>query len=317
MPEAVGVDLGGTKMLVGVVDSDRRILHRATAPSSGLTEDELLATLERELRTAVKTRPEAATIGLGIPCTIDRDRGAAIMAVNLAIEDVPIRDLIAERLKLPVELDNDANLALLAEHRFGSARGATNAAMLTIGTGIGGGLVIDGSLYHGSTGAAGELGHIVIEADGPSCQGDCPNRGCVESLASGTAIGREGRAAAAREPDSALGRAVAGGAELDGAMVTDAALDGDETARDVLSLAGRRIGVALSSLANALDPEMIVIGGGVIRAGELLVGPAREEVRARALRPMNQVRVEAAELGPDAGLIGAATMALESGGGKA
>ncbi len=187
-----------------------------------------------------------------------------------------------------------------------------NAAMLTIGTGIGGGLIVDGELYRGSTGAAGELGHIVIEADGPPCQGNCPNRGCVESLASGTAIAREGRAAAARAPDSALGPRAAGGAELDGAMVTDAALEGDETARGVLALAGRRIGVALSSLANALDPDVIVIGGGAIRAGELLIGPARTEVRARALRPMNGVRVEAAELGHDAGMIGAATMARSS-----
>jgi glucokinase len=312
MPEAIGVDLGGTKMLVGVVDSDRQVLHRASAPSAGLGQDELLAALERELRTAVAARPAVAAIGLGIPCTIDRDRGAAVMAVNLELADVPIRDLIAERLKLPVELDNDANLALLAEHRFGSARTASNAAMLTIGTGIGGGLIVDGELYRGSTGAAGELGHVVIEADGPPCQGNCPNRGCVESLASGTAIGREGRSAAAAAPDSALGRAVAGGGEVDGSMVTDAALDGDQTARQVVALVGRRIGVALSSLANALDPDVIVIGGGAIRAGELLVAPARDEVRARALRPMNQVRVEAAELGPDAGLIGAATMALES-----
>ncbi len=314
MPEAVGVDLGGTKMLVGVIDSDRHVLHRGTAASSGLAQDELLETLERELRAAIDARPAVTAIGVGIPCTIDRERGAAIMAVNLDLADVPIRDLIAERLNLPVELDNDANLALLAEHRFGTAKGAANAAMLTIGTGIGGGVIVEGELYRGSSGAAGELGHIVIEADGPPCQGACPNRGCVESLASGTAIGREGRAAAARAPDSALGRAVAGGAELDGALVTDAALDGDETARDVVALAGRRIGVALASIANALDPDVLVIGGGASRAGELLVGPAREEVRARALRPMNAVRVEAAELGPDAGMIGAATIALESGG---
>ncbi len=160
--------------------------------------------------------------------------------------------------------------------------------MLTIGTGIGGGLIVDGRLYRGSTGAAGELGHVVIEADGPRCQGNCPNRGCVESLASGTAIAREGRVAAERAPESALGRALAGGEELDGALVTDAALEGDETAREVMALVGRRIGVALSSLANALDPDVIVIGGGAIRAGELLVDPARRELAARALPPMNR-----------------------------
>ncbi len=309
MPETIGVDLGGTKMLVGVVDGARRVLYRSTAPSIGLSQDELLSTLERELRAAIEARPEISGIGLGIPCTIDRERGVAIVAVNLELAGVPLRDLMTERLGIPVSIDNDANVAMLAEHRFGAAREARNAAMLTIGTGIGGGLIVDGRLYRGSTGAAGELGHVVIEAGGPRCQGNCPNRGCVEALASGTAIAREGRAAAERVPDSALGRAVARGEPLDGARVTDAALAGDPMAREVLALVGRRIGVALASLANALDPDVFVIGGGAIRAGELLVAPAREELRARALPPMNRARVAAAELGPEAGMIGAATVA--------
>jgi glucokinase len=308
--EAIGVDLGGTKMLVGVVDSERRIVHRSTAPSHGLRQDELLETLERELRMARQARPDVAAAGLGIPCTIDRQRGVAIVAVNLDIANVPIRDLMTERLGLPVFVDNDANVAILAEHRFGAARGTRNAVMLTIGTGIGGGLIIDGQLYRGSTGAGAELGHTVIEADGPPCQGNCPNRGCVEALASGTAIAREGLAAAEGAPDSALGRALADGVELDGKEVTDAALAGDETARGVLDLIGRRLGVAFSSLANIFDPDVIVIGGGASRAGELLAGPAREELASRALPPMNGTPVATAELGSDAGLIGAATMAL-------
>jgi glucokinase len=309
MAETIGVDLGGTKMRVGVVDSDQRVLYSSSAPSAGLTQDELLSRLERELRAALDALPDAAAAGLGIPCTIDRERGLAIMAVNLELADVPIRDLMTERLGIPVSIDNDANLAMLAEYRSGAARGARNAAMLTIGTGIGGGLILDGRLFRGSTGAAAELGHVVIEADGPRCQGNCPNRGCVESLASGTAIAGEGRAAAERSPDSALGRALAGGETVDGTLVTDAALGGDETARDVIALAGRRIGVALSSIANALEPDVFVIGGGVIRAGELLVGPARAELHARALVPMNEIPVAAAELGPEAGMIGAAAMA--------
>jgi glucokinase len=308
--EAIGVDLGGTKMLVGVVDSERRIVHRSTARSRGLRQDELLETLERELRNAQRARPDVAAAGLGIPCTIDRRRGVAIVAVNLEIADVPIRDLMTERLGLPVFVDNDANVAILAEHRFGAARGARNAVMLTIGTGIGGGLIVDGQLYRGSTGAGAELGHTVIQADGPRCQGNCPNRGCVEALASGTAIAREGLAAAEQAPDSALGRALADGVELDGKEVTDAALAGDETAREVLDLIGRRLGVAFSSLANIFDPDVIVIGGGASRAGELLAGPAREELASRALPPMSGTPVATAELGPDAGLIGAATMAL-------
>jgi glucokinase len=305
--EALGVDLGGTKMLVGVVDADRRVVYRSTAPSLGLSQDELLATLERELRSAMDARPGVAAAGLGLPCTIDRERGIAIIAVNLELANVAVRDLMTERLGIPVLIDNDANVALLAEQRFGAARGARNAAMLTIGTGIGGGLFLDGRLYRGSTGAAAELGHMVIEADGPRCH--CPNRGCLESLASGTAIAREGLAAAERAPRSALGRALSDGEAIDGSVVTDAALAGDGAAREVITLVGRRIGVALSSLANALDPDVIVIGGGAIRAGELLVNPAREELTARALAPMNRTPVAAAELGPEAGMVGAATMA--------
>jgi glucokinase len=308
--EAIGVDLGGTKMLVGVVDAERNVVYRATAPSMGLGQDELISTLKRELKAAVDARPEVSAVGLGIPSTIDRERGVALMTVNLDLADVPIRDLMTRHLDRPVLVDNDANAAILAEHRFGAARGAENAVMLTIGTGIGGGIVIGGEVYRGSTGAAAELGHVVIDADGPPCQGNCPNRGCVEVLASGTAIAREGLLAAERAPDSALGRAVANGVTLDGKEVTDAALEGDPIAIGVLEKAGRRLGVALASFANVFDPDVIVLGGGVMQAGDLLAEPARYELATRALVPMNRTPVVAAALGQEAGMIGAATMAL-------
>jgi glucokinase len=309
--ETVGVDLGGTKMLVGVLDSERRELYRSRAASEGLAQDALLAELERELRAAVEARPAVAAIGLGIPCTIDQDRGVAINAVNLDLADVPLRDLMGERLGLPVFMDNDANVAALAEHRFGAARGTRNAVLLTIGTGIGGGLVLDGVPYRGSTGAGAELGHMVVDLDGPLCQGTCPGRGCLEAVASGTALGREAREAAERSPDSVLGRMLAKGDEIDGVLVTSQALAGDELAREVVATIGRRLGAGLTGLANIFEPDAIVVGGGVMAAGELLLGPAREELRARALPPMNRTRVLEAELGPDAGMIGAATMALE------
>jgi glucokinase len=308
--EAIGVDLGGTKMLVGVVDAERNVVYRATAPSMGLGQDELISTLKRELDAAVDARPEVSAVGLGIPSTIDRERGVALMTVNLDLADLPIRDLMTRHLDRPVLVDNDANAAILAEHRFGAARGAENAVMLTIGTGIGGGIVIGGEVYRGSTGAAAELGHVVIDADGPPCQGNCPNRGCVEVLASGTAIAREGLLAAERAPDSALGRAVANGVTLDGKEVTDAALEGDPIAIGVLEKAGRRLGVALASFANVFDPDVIVLGGGVMQAGDLLAEPARYELATRALVPMNRTPVVAAALGQEAGMIGAATMAL-------
>jgi glucokinase len=308
-PETIGVDLGGSKMRVAVVDGDQRVLHHSTEASRGRSEEEVLQTLERELVDARAARPGVAAAGLGIPCTIDQERGVAIAAVNLPLIDVPIRDEMHERLGLPVFIDNDVNAAILAEHRFGAARGARNAVMIALGTGIGGGMILGGKVYRGTHGAGAELGHMVVDMDGPRCQGNCPNRGCIEAVASGTALGREGRAAAERAPESALGRALAEGRKVDGEAVTDAALAGDETAREVVALIGRRLGVAFASLANIFEPEVIVVGGGVIAAGELLLEPAREEMRARALPPMNRTRVAAAELGDEAGMIGAATMA--------
>ncbi|MGZ8667320.1 MAG: ROK family protein [Solirubrobacterales bacterium] len=311
MSTTVGVDIGGTKMLVGVVGPDADVRYRSTETRYGDTAEAIIARLETEVRLALGEHPDAAAVGLGVPCTIDRARGLAISAVNLPLVDVPLRDLMSERLQMPVFLDNDANLHALAEHRFGAARGARDVVLLTIGTGIGGGLVIDGELYRGSSGAGAEIGHVVVCADGPPCQGNCPSHGCVETMASGTALARDGRAAAERAPDSALGRILAGSGPLDGRAVTDAALDGDEAARGVVHNAGRYIGVALASLANTFDPDLIVLGGGVMAAGELLLEPARRELRARALPPMNRVEVVAAELGPEAGMIGAATMARE------
>jgi glucokinase len=308
--ETVGVDLGGTKMLVGVVGEDREVLYEDRESSLGQAGEELLDTLEREIRQALDARSGAAAVGLGIPCTIDRKRGVAIQAVNLPIRNLPVRDSMQERLGIPVFIDNDANVATLAEHRFGAARGVHEVVMLTIGTGIGGGLIIDGQLYRGATGAASEPGHIVIDFDGPPCQGNCPSRGCLETFASGTALAREGREAAGREPESALGRALAAGEAIDGKAVTDAANHGDQVAVAVVEQAGRWLGAGLSSLANIFEPEMIVIGGGVTEAiGDRMLEPARREMRARALPPMNEVPVKSAELGTEAGMIGAAEMA--------
>ena len=296
-------------MAVGVVDSDQKIRYQGREPSTGLSEEKLIEELAEELREAKEARPDVLAAGLGIPATIDRARGLAIQAVNLTIADVPIRDLMQERIGLPVFVDNDANMAALAEHLYGAGRGAQNVVMLTIGTGIGGGLILDGEVYRGSTGAAAELGHIVIEEDGPPCQGNCPNHGCVEALASGTAIAKAGKQAAQRDPDSALGKALAEG-PIAGRTVTELALSGDGPAREVVAQAGRHIGVALSSLANIFDPDVFVIGGGVSVVGDLLLDPAREELRSRALPPQNESPVKLAELGPDAGMIGAAAMAL-------
>ena len=307
--ETIGVDLGGTKMLVGVVDSEQHIHHESRESSIGLSEDKLVDDLAAELLEAKRARPGVLAAGLGIPATIDHIRGVAIQAVNLDISDVPIRDLMHERVDLPVFVDNDANVAALAEFLFGAGKGATNLVMLTLGTGIGGGLVLDGKIYRGTIGSGAELGHIVVDENGPPCQGNCPNHGCVETFASGTALARDGKAAAEREPDSALGKALAEG-PIVGRTVTELAIKGDPVASEVVATAGRHLGVALASLANVFDPDVIVIGGGVSAVGDLMLDPARQELRSRALPPMNKTPVKLAELGPDAGMIGAAAMAL-------
>jgi glucokinase len=307
--ETIGVDLGGTKMAVGVVDSEQHVHYEGKESSIGLTEDELVEDLGEELEEAKAARPDVLAAGLGIPATIDHERGLAIHAVNLTITDVPIRDVMQKRIGLPVFVDNDANVAALAEHLYGAGRGAQNVIMLTIGTGIGGGLILGGEVFRGSTGAGAELGHIVIVEDGLPCQGNCPNHGCVETYASGTAIAREGKAAAERQPDSPLGKALAEG-PIVGKTVTQLAMKGDPLATEVVADAGRHLGVALASLANIFDPDVFVIGGGVSAVGDLLLEPARQELRSRALPPMNKAPVKLAELGPEAGMIGAAAMAL-------
>jgi glucokinase len=309
--EAIGIDLGGTKMLTGVVDEQQRIHYEHRERSTGRSEDQLVEELGQEIEEARAARPGVVAAGLGIPSTIDQRRGLAISSVNLPIADVPIREVVSERVGLPVFIDNDANCAALAEHLFGAGRGSRDLVLLTIGTGIGGGLIVDGEVYRGSIGAAAELGHMVIDEDGPPCQGNCPNHGCVEALASGTALGRAGREAAEREPDSVLGKAMAAGEAIDGKLVTTAAREGDRIATGVVAEIGRHLGVALASYANIFNPNVIVIGGGAAAgAGELLLEPARAELRSRALRPMNETPVKPAELGEDAGMIGAAAMAL-------
>jgi glucokinase len=314
--ETIGVDLGGTKALVGVLDGTD-VLYESREASTGQSEDELVELLVREVSEARDARPNATAVGLGIPATIDHDKGVAVSAVNLPLSELPIRDLVSERVGLPVFVDNDANVAALAEYLHGAAQGKPNTVMLTVGTGIGGGLILGGEVFRGSTGAGAELGHVVIQADGPPCQGNCPNHGCVEALASGTALGREGLAAAESSPDSALGELLAAGERVDGTAVTKAAIAGDEIAIGVFELIGGRLGVACSSFANIFQPDAIVVGGGVIAAGELLLEPARRELRARALNPMNRTPILEATLGNDAGMIGAAALArieLERGG---
>ncbi|HEX8742368.1 MAG TPA: ROK family protein [Thermoleophilaceae bacterium] len=310
----IGIDAGGTKLLGGVVDGSLAVRERVHRFWRGRDRDEVLDVFVQAVEEARAAAPDVAAVGFGIPSVVDAATGSSEYSVHLPLAGVSFREVMAERLGLPVWVDNDANLALLAEARAGAARGARHAVMLTLGTGIGGGLLLDGRLYRGARGGGAELGHVVVDIDGPPCQGGCPNRGCLETLASGSAIGREGAAAAARAPESALGRALLDGREVTGGLVTEVAHDGDAVAIEVLALVGRRLGAGLASLVNAFQPEVVVIGGGAVAAGELLLGPAREVVMATALPPLREgVRVVAAELAAEAGLIGAGILALERG----
>ncbi len=309
----IGVDIGGTKLLAGAIDSRLGIHHRVQRTVVGLDLQTLLQTVvEAVEQTLAQAGGEVEAVGFGVPALIDQRSGRAVVAVNLPLIDVPFADLMAERLGLPVFVDNDANVAALAEHRAGAARGCREAVVMTIGTGIGGGLILRGELYRGAHGAGAELGHMVIDMDGPRCQGNCPNHGCVEALASGTALTREaGRIAAAR-PGSRLAEAVREGRQPAGPLVSELAHDGDAAAIEVLELIGTRLGVAIASYANIFNPEVVVIGGGVIGAGEFLLGPARAEVARRALPPSrDEVRVVAAEFGVEAGMVGAAALAFD------
>lgn len=310
--ELLGVDLGGTKMLVGVADPAGEVVHRRINASVGLSGEELLARLDDEIRIAIEARPGVAAVGLGVPCIVDRERETCVTSNHLPLVGVPLRSRVEDATGLPAGIDNDGNAAALAEQRRGAARGAGNVVLLTLGTGIGGGLILDGRPYRGSRGAAAELGHFVVDMNGPPCPGRCPGNGCIESLVSGTALRVEAEAAIATHPDSPLARAAAEGATIDGALVTEMAQAGDQISIGLLATMGSRLGVALSGLANVFDPDVIVVGGGVIDAGDLLLEPARTEFAQRALTPQRETPIRAAELGPDAGMIGATLLAEEA-----
>jgi glucokinase len=309
----IGVDMGGTKLLAGAVDAGLGVHHRAQRRLTGLDQSALLDTAVDAVQEARESAgADVAAVGFGIPVTFDNRRGVAVSSVHLELHDIAFADVMTERLDLPVFVDNDTNVAMIAEHRAGAARGASEAVMLTLGTGIGGGLILRGQVYRGSIGAGAELGHVVIDYDGPRCNGHCPNRGCLEALASGTALEREAARIAAERPVSGLGRAVAHGREPVGPLVTELAHDGDEAALEVISLIGRNLGVGIANYVNIFDPEVVVIGGGVIGAGELLLAPAREEMLRRALPPArDEVRIVAARFGVEAGMIGAAALAFD------
>ena len=308
----IGMDAGGTKLLGGVVGADLVVHHRVHRRILGLGQAELVETIVDAVEEARAAAPDVEAVGFGIPALVRPQTGSVMVSNHLPLDRLPFKALMSERLDMPVAVDNDSNLAIFAEHRAGVARGADDVVMLTLGTGIGGGLLFGGEVYRGSVGAAAELGHIVVDPDGPECPGDCPGRGCLEAFASGNAIGRAGQAAARQAPESSLGKALAQGREITGGLVTELAHDGDEQALEILAEAGRWLGLGIVTLVNALNPELVIVGGGAGQAGDLLLAPAREVLSERALPPNRElVKLVSAGFGTEAGMMGAAMIALD------
>ena len=295
---AIGVDLGGTKILAGVMSQDGQVLRRHERASPTESQDALV----RELELAVDElmSDDVAAIGFGVPGPLDLEHGRTFDMVNLPFHDFPLRDHMAARFDLPVGLDNDANAAAIAEWRVGAGRGVDDVLMLTLGTGLGGGVISNGRPFRGAKGAGAELGHVVIVHDGRPCQGTCTGRGHLEPYVTGLAATK-----AAQE---------AFGPTADAHVLVQLAGKGDETARAILAEIGSYLGSGMGSFANIFAPTLIVIGGGFgVAAWEYLMPSADAIMRREALRPMRDiVRVVPAELGAEAGLIGAGFVAFEA-----
>ena len=291
----IGVDLGGTKILAGVVDPEGRVEHRREHATPTASQDELLAGLDEAVEELLTD--EIAALGFGLPSPIDQRSGQALQAVNIPLQDIDFRTRMKERFGLPVGIENDANAATYAEFRFGAARDVDTTIMLTLGTGCGGGAMIDGKLFRGWA----EFGHIVIEYDGLPCQGTCTGRGHLEPYVTGTA--------ATKLAQAEFGPAV------DAHRLVRLASEGETRAIEILDGIGRRLGAGIGTLVNIFHPELVVIGGGFAAAGDFIFDPARELVQREALaRAGYQIPIVRAELGTAAGLIGAALVAFDAAG---
>lgn len=315
MSLAIGVDIGGTKVLGGVVDEQGRVIDRELRATPS-TDAEQTETTIAEVVAALSARHEIAAVGIGAAGWIANDRATVLFSPHLAWRDEPLRDALMSRIGVPILVENDANAAAWAEYRFGAARDADVAVCVTLGTGIGGGLVIDGAVFRGANGVGLEYGHMTVVPEGRRCA--CGNRGCWEMYASGTALAFDARELCAVSPmagrrllelaDNDLGK-------LSGPMVTAAAREGDPSAVELYTEMGRWLGKGIANLAAVLDPTIFVIGGGVSAAGALLIEPARSAfshtLTGRGFRP--EAEIALAALGPEAGLVGAADLARGAG----
>jgi glucokinase len=307
----LGVDLGGTKILAALVDERGRVVERVRLQTPADGPDSVVAAIVEAVQTLTERvrlpRASLAGVGVGAPGPLDPTTGVVFEPPNLpGWHDVPLAQMLDARLGLPVFVENDANAAALGEWWVGAAVGIDDLVYITVSTGIGGGLILDGRLYHGASGTAGEIGHMVIEHEGPRC--NCGRFGCLEALASGTAIARAARAAV--QSGAATVLATLPVEALTAEAVARAAWEGDPVARQIYARAAAALGVGVANLVNLLNPAMVIIGGGVARAGELIFGPVRRIVRQEAFeRPGRTVQIVPAALGEEVGAIGAAAVA--------
>jgi len=296
--QAIGVDLGGTKILAGVVARDGTVVRRHERPTPQDSQEHVLAELEAAV--AELLDESVAAVGFGSPSPIDQENGVVVRCVNLPLENAPLRDRMHERFRLPVGLDNDANAAAIGEWRAGAGRGDDDLLMLTLGTGVGGGVISGGKPFRGRKGLGAEFGHVVIVHCGRPCQGACTGRGHLEAYVSGSAA-----TAAARD---------AFGPSADAHRLVRIANEGDAQAKELLEELARYLGSGIGSFVNLFGSRLVLLGGGFgVAAFDYLRGPAEEVARQEALEPMrSSVRLAKAELGTAAGFIGAAFVAFEA-----
>jgi glucokinase len=312
---SIGVDIGGTKILAGIVNEDGEVLATARRATPRNDANDVLDLVGEVVRELVSGSVEALDgVGLGVAGLVDADRSKVYFAPNLRWSQVPVRALLEASTGLPVVVENDGNVAAWGEARFGAGRGVRDLTLVTVGTGIGGGIVINGSLFRGAHGAAGEIGHINAVPDGRPC--GCGRNGCLEQYASGNALVREARLLAAERRSEAgvlleLGDGTPEGVQ--GVHVTEAAKAGDPVAMAAFTIVGTWLGRGLADLAAVLDPEVFVIGGGVSEAGDLLLASARQTLADKLIGQQNRPApvVRSAALGNSAGLVGAADLARQ------
>jgi len=313
----LAIDLGGTKILTAIISNEGQVMakeYSPTLPGEGPQSviKRILSAIDHILNQISIDLSQLDSISIAAAGAIDFEKGLITSSPNLpGWHDVPLRDIVREKYKVNTFLINDASAAALGEHHFGVGQGVNNLILLTVGTGIGGGIIINGKLYFGASGSAGEIGHMTIDVNGPKC--NCGNTGCLETLASGTAVAKEAIRRIREGEKSSLTEIVGGKVEnITAEKVAIAAQSGDSLASEVILKAATYLGVGMVNLVNIFNPELIIIGGGMAKMGDLLLNPARQVVRERAFQLSAQAaRIVPAQLGNDAGVLGAAVFAFQ------